>query len=119
MWGADPNVTEGRIQVNYPPTFQPGYIGPDYARSGIRLLFLGYNPGEGRLQSSRDEDKVLAQKLRAFSGGHISFKNLREFQAGHVINWPIYREKGIFSETGDSEIALVPVAVRPSIRSVA
>jgi len=118
-WATDPNVTQSRIQFDYPPTFQPGYIGPAYSEAESRILFVGYNPGEGKLQSSRDEDNVLARKLRDFAEGAISFEELREFQAGHVVKWPIYREKGIFSETRDSAIALLPVAARPSVRSVA
>jgi hypothetical protein len=118
-WGNDPNVVQARIQLGYPPTFQPGYIGTRFFEASARVLFIGHNPGEGKLQSSQDEDKALSKNLNAFAEGQLSFTQLAAFQAGHVIKWPIYREKGIFLETGDASIALLPTALRPSIQAVA
>ncbi len=118
-WSSDPNIVQGRIQFGYPPTFQPGYIGKRFFESRSRILFIGYNPGEGRRQASQDEDIALARQLTAFAEGHLSFTQLSDFLGTHVIKWPIYREKGIFSETGDASISLLPEALRPSVFSVA
>ena len=118
-WGADPNVVQGRIQFAYPPTFQPGYVGTHFVESRSRILFIGYNPGEGKLQSSQEEDKTLTKQLHAFAEGQLSLTQLSAFQGSHLVKWAIYREKGIFSETGDTRIALLPTALRPSVHSVA
>lgn len=118
-WGADPNVVQGRIQLAYPPTFQPGYVGTRFVESRTKILFIGYNPGEGKLQSSQEEDKTLAKQLNAFAEGRLSLMQLSAFQGNHLVKWPIYREKGIFSEAGDTRIALLPKALRPSVQSVA
>lgn len=118
-WASDPNVVHGRIQLNYPPTFQPGYIGPDYLVAHTRIIFLGYNPGEGKLASSQLDDEILAMMLSAFARGDKTFDDLNRFLSTHLLKWPVYREKGIFQETGDCRIALLPKAIRPSIRSVA
>lgn len=118
-WSNDPNVVRERIQLAYPPTFQPGYIGARFFDAPARIIFIGYNPGEGKLKSSQEEDKALFNHLDAFAEGQLPFTQLSAFQAGHVIKWPIYRDKGIFSETGDASIALLPTAVRPSVQSVA
>jgi hypothetical protein len=118
-WGNDPNISKGRIQFCFPPTFQPGYVGAEFFEARCRILFLGYNPGEGRLPKSQDEDKVLARELNEFANGQTSLAELSKFQANHMVKWPIYAEKGIFSESGDFRISLLPRSVRPSIQSVA
>lgn len=118
-WGADANITQERVQFDFPPTFQPGYVGPAFFQADSGILFLGYNPGEGKLQSSQDEDKSLARELRAFAEGRTSLDELSKFQAGHLVRWPVYRAKGIFSETGDASISLLPAASRPSVQAVA
>jgi hypothetical protein len=118
-WGDDPNVVHGRIQLAYPPTFQPGYVGVHYFDARERILFIGYNPGEGRQRTAQDDDRSLAVQLSAFANGQRSFTELNEFLANHVVRWAIYREKGIFSETGEDRVALLPKALRPSIRTVA
>lgn len=118
-WGADPNVVQGRVQFAYPPTFQPGYVGARFAESDSRILFIGDNPGEGKQFSSQVDDAVLDKQLTGFREGHLSLAELSAFQSGHVTKWPIYREKGIFSETGDASIALLPKPLRPSVQSVA
>lgn len=118
-WGDDPNIVQGRIQFAYPPTFQPGYIGKHFFESPSRILFIGYNPGEGRLQASQNEDRILSTQLAAFAEGQLSFDKLSDFLGAHIVKWPIYRDKGIFSETGDSRIALLPEGLRPSILSAA
>lgn len=118
-WSSDPNVTQGRIQFEFPPSFQPGYIGPDFFGSSTRLIFLGYNPGEGRLATSQADDEVLGDWLKRFASATASFDDLCDFQSKHVVKWPIYRDKGIFRETDDSAIALLPKTERPSVRAVA
>jgi len=118
-WGADPNVVQRRIQLAYPPTFQPGYVGTNFVESRSRILFIGYNPGEGKLQLSQEEDKTLTKKLNAFAEGQLTLTQLSAFQGSHLVKWTIYRDKGIFSETGDTRIALLPTALRPSVQSVA
>jgi hypothetical protein len=45
-WPGDRNVSE-RLAYEYPPTFQPGYVGPRYFGSRMRTVLLGLNPGEG------------------------------------------------------------------------
>jgi hypothetical protein len=91
-WGDDSNVTQGRIQICYPPTFQPGYVGSSFYKADRRILFLGYNPGEGKLQLSQDEDKALALELEAFANGRTSLAQLSQFQSSHILKWPIYKE---------------------------
>lgn len=118
-WGGDANLTQERIQFGYPPTFQPGYVGPAYYETDAGILFLGYNPGEGKLQSSQNEDKTLVLELQAFAKGQASLAQFSQFQSSHIMKWPIYRGKGIFSGTGDELISLLPAAVRPSVESVA
>ena len=118
-WGADPNVVQGRIQLAYPPAFQPGYIGTHYVSSQSRILFIGYNPGEGKQKSSQDEDKELTKQLNAFAEGQLTFAQLNLFLGSHLLKWAIYSEKGIFSETGNTRIALLPADLRPSVQSVA
>ncbi len=71
-WRDDPNVVRGRIQFEYPPTFQPGYIGPALMADDTRIRFIWQNPGEGRQQSSQEGDKALAQQLKAFARAKIS-----------------------------------------------
>lgn len=116
-WRDDPNVVRGRIQFEYPPTFQPGYIGSALMTDNTRILFIWQNPGEG--STFEEGDKPLAEKLNDFAKGKISLAQLSEFQARLVVTWPIYRGKGIFAETDDCRIALLPKAKRPSVRSVA
>jgi len=118
-WGGDLNVVQGRIQFSNPPTFQPGYVGSHFVKSRTRILFIGNNPAESKLRSSQEDDKTYAKQLSAFADGNLSFMQLSDFQAGQIVNWPIYREKGIFSETGGTRIALLPADLRPSVRSVA
>ncbi len=118
-WGTDPNVIEGRIQVGYPPTFQPGYVGAGFDQADCRILFLGDNPGEGKLPSSQEDDRTLTLQLEEFANGRTSFSQLNRFQAIHMLKWPIYRGKGIFSGTSDARISLLPEALRPDLQTVA
>jgi hypothetical protein len=118
-WGNDPNISSGRIQFCFPPIFQPGYVGAKFFESRCRIVFLGYNPGEGRLSKSQDEDRVFAQELSAFANGRTSLAQLGQSQANHMVKWPIYEGKGILSEAGDSRISLLPRLARPSIQSIA
>jgi hypothetical protein len=118
-WSRDPNVAKGRIQLDFPPTFQPGYVGADYFNSRTRLVFLGYNPGEGSQPALRHFDDCLVERLRRFKDGDESLLTMSDFQARIIIKWPIYHDKGIFRETNESTIALLPAAVRPSVKSVA
>ena len=111
-WRTDPNVSKGRIQLCYPPTFQPGFVGSNFYRADCRILFLGYNPGEGKLQGSRADDKDLTLELEAFANGRTSLAQLSQFQANHMLKWPIYCGKGIFSDTDDSRISLLARAKR-------
>lgn len=118
-WQNDPNVAQERIQLDFPPTFQPGYVGASFFDSEARLVFLGYNPGEGRQATSQSEDQVLGRWLQRFTEGHENLLSLSHFQAAHVVKWPIYSGKGIFRETDDLTIELLHSTVRPSIHSVA
>src|SRR5438128_875446 len=87
-WPADPNVVQGRIEVNFPPTFQPGYIGPDFFGSRHRLVFLGCNPGEDTQATSRTDDEILGDWLKRFSGLQESLLSLSHFQADLVVKSP-------------------------------
>ncbi len=118
-WPNDPNVGTARIQFEYPPAFQPGYVGPAYFTNPGRLVFLGYNPGEGSQAALRPGDQLLGDWLQRFARGDETLLTLSQFQASHIIKWPIYRGKGIFRETDDDAIALLPAPVRPSVQSVA
>jgi hypothetical protein len=88
-WPDDPNVTKQLIQFANPPAFQPGYIGTDFFYSSPRIVFVGYNPGEGRFESSRRADRLLSIKLRSFASGEISLSELSDFQAPNVSDWPL------------------------------
>lgn len=46
-WPYDANVKD-RISYDYPPTFQPGYVGPRYFAARQRVVLIAQNPGEGR-----------------------------------------------------------------------
>ena len=108
---------QDRIEFSYPPTFQPGYVGPLFSTSRRRILFLAYNPGVG--QNNREGDKELSERLKTFATGETSFADFNRFLAGHLMNWPsLYSDNGVFREAGEG-ISLLPRLNRPSIRCVA
>jgi hypothetical protein len=116
-WPGDRNITE-RISYSYPPVFQPGYVGNRYG-TGRRILFLGYNPGEGSSPSDVQADTTLSQRLAEFADGRLSFKEYSCFLSGQVFLWNIYRNMGIFRECGATRLSLIGENVRPSIETVA
>lgn len=118
-WPDDPNL--GRISFAYPPTFQPGYVGKNYGR-GRRILFVGYNPGEGRTAS--DADAKLAKAICRLADGKLSFQEYNQHLFTQIESWVIYRGVGVFREHGPSTMAraphgLLPEAARPSLDTVA
>ncbi|MDA2930730.1 hypothetical protein MYX84_12435 [Acidobacteria bacterium AH-259-O06] len=117
-WADDRNVFE-RISYEYPPTFQPGYVGPAYFESGKRILMLGQNPGEGSSPIHQSWNVGYTQQLADFANDQTSFEELNALIASEMMRWRIFRGKGIFRENGDERVALVPERIRPSIRSVA
>ena len=68
-WPNDLNIVQDRIEFSYPPTFQPGYVGPLFSTSRRRILFLAYNPGVG--QNNREGDKELSERLKTFATGKL------------------------------------------------
>jgi len=116
-WPNDINVAD-RISYRYPPTFQPGFVGTQYGNAPS-IAFLGYNPGEGSNEEAIVEDKIFSLRLRDFADGKLLFSEYNSFLAGHVFQWNIYRDMGIFQEHGDSTLSLLPPDLRPSVHSVA
>ncbi len=114
-WSGDPNVTE-RITYDYPPTFQPGYVGRHYFEGRRRIVLLGQNPGPGR--KADDEDLVYRPELEAFVRGETSFVELNESLAKRILTWGAFAKKGIFRESGAAMASLLAEEVRPSIREI-
>jgi hypothetical protein len=114
-WSGDPNVTQ-RITYDYPPTFQPGYVGRHYFEGRRRIVLLGQNPGPGR--KADDEDLVYRPGLEAFARGETSFQALNESLALRVVKWGVFAEKGIFREGRAGRAALLAEDVRPSIHEI-
>lgn len=73
-WPGDRNVNE-RIAYDYPPTFQPGYVGPRYLAAGQHLVLMGQNPGEGSDPRPVKLDREFRAKLEAFAQGNTGFKD--------------------------------------------
>lgn len=113
------NLVKDRVQFSFPPTFQPGCVGSKFLFEKNRILFIGYNPGEGKNETSQQADVILQDKQRALSEGNITFTEFNDFLGAHLVNWPVYAGKGILSETDDTAIALLPKELRPSVHSVA
>lgn len=116
-WQGDRNVVE-RISFEYPPVFQPGFVGIEYGRSP-RIVFLGYKPGEGASPEAVQSDKVLSNELSRFAKGTVGFREYNHFLSKHVFLWNIYADMGIFSEQGADRLSLIPESLRPSVNSVA
>jgi hypothetical protein len=114
-WPGDTNVNF--IAYKYPPSFQPGYVGPRYFASAHRILLVGQNPGEGRAAASVDRDYSGA--LEAFAEGEIGFEELNGRVASHMLRWSVFKGKGIFRESDAGRISLLDEDVRPSIEAVA
>ena len=113
-WSQDANVTE-RITYEYPPTFQPGFVGPRYFGSERKVVLLGQNPGGPR---SGGEERLYHARLEAFDRREISFAEVNEFLASLIPGWRVFAGKGIFRESGAHEASLIAEDVRPSIREV-
>lgn len=113
-WPEDSNVTE-RITYEYPPTFQPGFVGPRYFESGQRIVLLGQNPGG---PMSRHEERLYHARLEAFGRREISFVEVNEFLASFIPSWGVFAGRGIFRESGADKAPLIAEDVRPSIREV-
>lgn len=113
-WPRDPNVVQ-RITYEYPPTFQPGFVGPRYFESERRIVLLGQNPGGPR---SGDEERLYHARLEAFGRREISFAEVNEFLASFIPGWGVFAGKGIFRESGADKAPLIAEDVRPSIREV-
>ncbi len=116
-WQNDQNVE--RISFQYPPTFQPGYLGGDYWQQTKRLLILSQNPGEGSSYEAQHWDAHYSDVLKRFADGLLSWEELNREVAGEILKWGTFAEKGIFAESGDSRISLLDPSVRPSIHGIA
>jgi hypothetical protein len=116
-WPGDTNVT--MIAYEYPPTFQPGYVGRRYFASAHRILLLGQNPGEGRAAASVEMNRDYSAALGAFAEGEIGFEDLNSRVAKHMLRWSVFNGKGIFRESDTDRIALLDDDVRPSIEALA
>ena len=116
-WPGDSNVN-GRIAYEYPPTFQPGYVGPRYFASGRRIVLVGQNPGEGSDPVSIGMNREYQARLEAFVREEVGFGELNGLIASHMLRWPVFRAKGIFRESGAARMSLLADGVRPSIEEV-
>lgn len=116
-WSYDPNV-KNRVSYDYPPTFQPGYVGPRYFASRHRVVLIGQNPGEGRDPFSVAKNVAYRAKLEAFARGSAGFEDLNHLVASHHLGWRIYEGKGIFRKGGAGRMALLDEDVRLSIEEV-
>src|SRR5262245_7836191 len=96
-WPYDGNV-EARISYDYPPTFQPGYVGRRYFASRHRVILIAQNPGEGSDPYSVAKNVEYLAKLEAFAEGNAGFEDLNHLVAQHHLGWRIYEGKGIFRE---------------------
>jgi hypothetical protein len=116
-WPDDPNVEA--LAYGYPPTFQPGYVGRHYFASGVKVVLIGQNPGEGRDPVSVAMDREYRDALEAFMEGETGFEDLNRLIADHMLKWRVFQAKGIFRESGAARISLLDEDVRPSIKDVA
>jgi hypothetical protein len=117
-WPNDPNVMH-HISYQYPPTFQPGYVGCDYWSQTQRLLILSQNPGEGADPVSQARDVHYSDVLKRFVDSLLSWEELNREVASEMLRWRTFAEKGIFAESGASRISLLHASVRPSIHGIA
>jgi hypothetical protein len=117
-WPYDANVN-ARISYDYPPTFQPGYVGPRYFASRHRVVLIGQNPGEGSDAFSVAKNVDYQAELEAFAQGSAGFEELNHLVAEHHLAWRIYEGKGIFRKGGAGRMALLDEDVRLSIAEVA
>jgi hypothetical protein len=116
-WPGDSNVNE-RITYEYPPTFQPGYVGSRYFASGRRMVLVGQNPGEGSDPTSIGMNREYRTKLEGFARGEIGFEDLNRLIGAHMLRWSVFHAKGIFREGGAAKMSLLDDDVRPSIRDI-
>ncbi len=116
-WPVDRNVKE-KIAYEYPPTFQPGYVGPHYFASGRRIVLVGQNPGEGSDPTSIAMNREYRAGLEALARREAGFEDLNRLVASHMLRWRVFRGKGIFCEGGVGKVALLDNGVRPSIEEV-
>ena len=117
-WGSDPYVAQISEK---PPTFQPGYIGRRYFEAQARLVLLLQNPGEGRKPEQERSNSIYLAYLESFGRGEIGFEELNDHIADQMLNWDIYKSKGLFQEDRKprDERSLIAEDVRPSIAEVA
>jgi hypothetical protein len=113
----DRNVNE-RLAYEYPPTFQPGYVGQGYFGSGVRIVVLGQNPGEGSQPDAVARDGDYRAKLEAFARGDTLFEDVNRLVASDMLGWGSSRARGIFRESGAARTSLLDDDVRPSIEDV-
>ena len=116
-WPLDRNVAE-RISYQYPPTFQPGYVGREYLEANQRVVIVSQNPGEGSDSVSESLNVDYRDKLEEFAAGREGWKDLSDFIASQMLQWKVFKNKGIFLESGDDRIELLPTDLRPSIYAV-
>jgi hypothetical protein len=74
-WPDDGNVND-RIAYGYPPTFQPGHVGPRYFAVERRIVLVGQNPGEGSDPVSKRMNLEYQFKLEAFVREEVGFEDL-------------------------------------------
>jgi hypothetical protein len=117
-WPYDPNVTE-RITYDFPPTFQPGYVGKRYFEGRHRIVLLGKNPGRGTDPEAKEKNRAYRADLESFARGEIGFEDANHSIASHVAWWRIYAGKGVLREGGADRVSLIAEDVRPSIQDIA
>ncbi len=116
-WPYDGNVIR-KMTYEHPPTFQPGYVGPQYFAQRRRIVMVGQNPGEGSDSASRTKNSEYRAKLEAYVRGDADFEDLNRLIASHMLWWDVFNGKGIFRESGAGVISLLDADVRPSIYDV-
>ncbi len=117
-WSYDQNVNH-RITYDYPPTFQPGYVGSRYFDNRHRIVLLGKNPGRGTDTESMEKNRAYRTELEAFAREEIGFEDVNHSIASHVAWWKLYAGKGVFREGGAEWVSLIAEDVRPSIHDIA
>jgi hypothetical protein len=117
-WPGD-RIVDELLAYEYPPTFQPGYVGPSYFASGRGIALMGQNPGEGRGPASIEMNRPYLAGLEAFTAGDIGFEDVNRLVASHMLRWRAFTGKGIFREGGWSGLSLLDPDVRPSIDDIA
>lgn len=80
---------------------------------------LGQNPGEGSSPVHQSWNVGYHSQLMAFAKDQLTFKDLNAVVGLEMSRWSIFVGKGIFRESGDHRVSLIPAGFRPSIHNIA